>query len=88
MRLFFDVRDSIERSEDLVALGRLVSDKGFDLLLDALALLAKEGCRPKLTIIGDGPEKEALIRQANALHVAEQITFLGSKTGPELARRA
>jgi len=83
----FRTDDSIERSDDLVALGRLVSDKGFDLLLDALALLAKEGCRPKLTIIGDGPEKEALIRQANALHVAEQITFLGSKTGLELARQ-
>jgi glycogen synthase len=82
----FQVDDSIERSVDLVALGRLVSDKGFDLLIDALALLAREGCRPKLTIIGHGPEKEALVRQAQNLQVSGQITFLGAKTGPELAR--
>jgi len=81
----FHVRDSIARAEDLVALGRLVSDKGFDLLIEALALLAKEGCRPKLTIIGDGPEKQALIQQAKDLQVADQITFLGARTGTELA---
>ena len=82
----FRVDNSVERSIDLVALGRLVSDKGFDLLVEALALLAKEGCRPKLTIIGNGPEKEALARQARSLQVHDQITFLGAKTGPELAR--
>lgn len=81
----FQVRASISRSEDLVALGRLVSDKGFDLLVEALALLAKEGYRPKLTIIGDGPEKQALILQAKDLCVAEQITFLGAMTGSKLA---
>jgi glycogen(starch) synthase len=82
----FYVRDSIARSEDLVALGRLVSDKGFDLLVEALALLAKEGCRPKLTIIGEGPEKQALIQSAKDLGVADQITFLGTRTGTELAQ--
>jgi glycosyltransferase involved in cell wall biosynthesis len=81
----FHVRDSIDRSEDLVALGRLVSDKGFDLLVEALAILAQVGMRPKLTVIGDGPEKEPLRRQALELGVAEQITFLGAKTGPALA---
>jgi glycogen synthase len=81
----FHVRDSIARAGDLVAFGRLVSDKGFDLLVGALALLAKEGCRPKLTIIGEGPEKPALIQLATDLRVADQITFLGARTGTELA---
>ncbi len=81
----FHARETVARSEDLVALGRLVSDKGFDLLVEALALLAKEGCKPKLTIIGEGPEKPALIQLAGELGVAEQITFLGAKTGTELA---
>jgi glycosyltransferase involved in cell wall biosynthesis len=81
----FQVRDSVARSEGLVALGRLVSDKGFDFLVEALALLAKEGYKPKLTIIGEGPEKEALIQQAKDLQVADQITFLGAVSGPELA---
>jgi len=81
----FRVEEPIARSHDLVALGRLVSDKGFDLLVEALSLLAKEGLRPNLTIIGDGPEKEALIRQAQDLQVSSQITFVGSMTGPALA---
>ena len=81
----FHVRDPIARSKDLVALGRLVSDKGFDLLVEALALLAKEGNRPKLTIIGEGPEKQALIQLAKDRRVADQITFFGAMSGPELA---
>ena len=81
----FQVRDPLARSEDLVALGRLVSDKGFDLLVEALALLAKEGYHPKLTIIGEGPEKQPLIQLAKDRRVADQITFLGAMTGPELA---
>ncbi|MCE0522893.1 MAG: glycosyltransferase family 4 protein [Methylacidiphilales bacterium] len=81
----FYVREPVARSGDLVALGRLVSDKGFDLLVEALALLAKEGCKPKLTIIGEGPEKGKLVQMAKDLGVADQITFLGARTGPELA---
>ncbi len=82
----FQVSDFVTRSEDMVALGRLVSDKGFDLLVEALGLLAQEGCRPKLTIIGEGPEKHALIQLAKELRVDGQITFLGAMTGAELAQ--
>jgi glycogen synthase len=81
----FQVRESVARTEDLVAVGRLVSDKGFDLLVEALALLAGEGLRPKLTIVGDGPEKEPLLQQAKKLGVAEQITFLGAMRGKAMA---
>jgi glycosyltransferase involved in cell wall biosynthesis len=74
----------VERSEDLVFLGRLVSDKGVDLLLDALALLAKEGLRPRLTVIGGGPEGPALREQAARLGLAGQVGFLGIRTGEAL----
>ena len=81
----FYVRENISRTGELVAFGRLVSDKGFDYLVEALALLAKEGLRPGLTIIGDGPEKEPLMRQVKELGIAEQVTFTGVLTGPALA---
>ncbi len=80
----FQVRDDIARTDDLVAFGRLVSDKGFDFLVEALALLAKEGLRPRLTFIGEGPERGPLERQARELGVAGQITFRGALTGPQL----
>lgn len=74
----------VERSGDLVALGRLVSDKGFDVLLDALALLARDGLAPRLTIVGDGPEGPRLREQAQNLGIAGQVAFLGTRTGEEL----
>lgn len=74
----------VERAGDLVFVGRLVSDKGVDVLLDALALLAAEGPRPRLTVIGDGPELPGLREQARRLGLEEQVDFLGTRTGEEL----
>jgi glycosyltransferase involved in cell wall biosynthesis len=74
------------RTKQLVFLGRLVSDKGGDLLLDALARLKLRGLRPRLTVIGGGPEELNLRRQAEALGVDMQVAFAGVKTGLELTR--
>jgi glycosyltransferase involved in cell wall biosynthesis len=80
----FAERPEIARTVDLVAVGRLVSDKGFDGLIDALAELAGSGLRPKLTMIGGGPELEPLRAQAAARGVADQVTFPGAMTGRAL----
>lgn len=71
---------------DLVFLGRLVSDKGVDVLLDALALLRLQGRRPSLTIIGSGPEETALREQTVVLALTEQVTFAGPKHAQELSK--
>lgn len=80
-RLLPDVR----RDRDLVFLGRLVSDKGADVLIEALSLLKKRGLRPHLTIIGVGPEEAALRQQGSKLGLEEQITFAGLRRGEDLA---
>jgi glycogen synthase len=41
-------------------MGRLVSDKGCDLMLQALAVLKSNRVVPTVTIIGDGTEMPAL----------------------------
>jgi glycogen(starch) synthase len=74
------------RTGDLVFLGRLVSDKGVDVLLDALGHLAGRGPRPGLTVIGDGPEAPRLRAQADHLGVGGQVELLGTRTGEELVR--
>jgi glycosyltransferase involved in cell wall biosynthesis len=58
----------------LLALGRLHANKGFDVLLRALALLPP-GVR--LALAGEGPERAALERLARELGVAERVAFLG-----------
>lgn len=75
---------SVARRRELVFVGRLVSDKGVDTLLDALALLARRGKRVGLTVIGDGPEAPALHRQAVAQGIADQIDFIGRRVGAAL----
>jgi glycosyltransferase involved in cell wall biosynthesis len=82
----FRVLPGVERSRELAFVGRLVSDKGVDVLLDALGLLADRGLRPRLSVIGDGPERPRLEAQAVRLGIASQIDFLGTRTGEELVR--
>ena len=55
------------------ALGRLHRQKGFDVLLRALARLPDA----HLVLVGDGPERGALERLAGELGVAERLTITG-----------
>ncbi|MGE0254426.1 MAG: glycosyltransferase [Alphaproteobacteria bacterium] len=57
----------------LVAAGRLHENKGFDVLLAALAALPGVW----LWLAGEGPEGAALHRQAESLGVAGRVRFLG-----------
>ena len=72
------------RARELIFVGRLVSDKGVDLLIDALGNLKEEGLAPGLTVVGNGPELGALQAQAERKGVLGQIRFAGWKTGREL----
>ncbi len=76
-REFRDLASS-PRDRDVVFLGRLVSDKGCDLLLEAFGLLAERGLRPNLTIIGDGDERLRLEEMSQRLGLYDQVTFLGA----------
>lgn len=67
-----------DRARDLVFVGRLVADKGCDVLLQALRLLRDEyRLTPNLTVIGGGPEEESLRGLAGELGLVEQVTFTG-----------
>lgn len=59
------------------AVGRLTSQKRFDLLLAAFALLAKERPDLVLAIAGDGPDRSALEALAVRLGIQSRCRFLG-----------
>jgi glycogen(starch) synthase len=80
----FRLLPDVVRDRNLIFLGRLVSDKGVDLLIAALAQLGPRGLRPHLTVVGGGGELPALEQQAARLGVAEQVDFLGTRTDSEL----
>jgi glycosyltransferase involved in cell wall biosynthesis len=53
----------------VLGVGRLVPEKGFDVLIDAVALFEADE-RPDLAIVGVGPERYALAQQAADAEVA------------------
>ena len=72
------------RRSALVFLGRLVSDKGVDLLLRSYAQLDRADW--PLSIIGTGPESERLKALAGELGISEDVSFLGPLQGEALVR--
>jgi len=81
----FRLLPSVARDKSLIFVGRLVSDKGVDLLLRALKRLQSENLRPDLTIVGSGPEQQKLQELTRELALDRQVTFAGQKQGAELA---
>ncbi len=67
--------------EFIVAAGRLIRQKGFDLLLRAFARSDKAR-RLKLAILGDGPLREPLLTQAARLGVADRVILPGFQANP------
>ena len=73
-----------DRTKHLVFLGRLIKDKGIDIVLNALALLKKKDIEPTFTIIGPGSKKENLQELTKKLKLEKQVNFVGPKSGNEL----
>jgi glycosyltransferase involved in cell wall biosynthesis len=78
--------DDVIKDLDIVFVGRLVSEKGVPDLIDALGQLSREGFRPRLSIVGDGPERPGILARVDALGLGPQVTFTGIKRGSELAK--
>jgi glycosyltransferase involved in cell wall biosynthesis len=81
----FRVIPNLPRDKHLIFVGRLVSDKGVDLLLQTLKLLQNDNLFPNLTVVGSGPEEKNLQRIATELGLDRQLTFSGQKSGAALA---
>jgi len=75
------VHESFRQYKVLITVGRLVSSKGYEVLLKAFSLVRKvHDCR--LIIIGDGPLREALDIQSRTLGIDDYVDFLGWQSNP------
>jgi glycosyltransferase involved in cell wall biosynthesis len=75
---FFDALP--ENSTVLVGAGSLIFTKGFDILIDALALCDEK--RLHAIVLGEGPLRPELERRAVQKSVSDQIHFVGFKSDP------
>ena len=61
----------------LVAIGRLSPEKGYDVLIKALAILRADINDINLTFIGDGPQRKELEKLTAFLNLRDNVTFAG-----------
>ncbi len=81
---FVPVEPDADAAEFLYV-GELRSAKGIDILIAALARVsAEKATRPRLVLVGSGPDERMLTEQAQGLGVSTQVTFAGAMP----ARRA
>ena len=83
-RVFTLASPATERAGDLIFVGRLVSEKGLDVLFESLGRLRQRGLKPRLMIVGSGPEERSLRELAERGGIHDQVTFAGAKRGKEL----
>jgi glycosyltransferase involved in cell wall biosynthesis len=67
------------RATDLVFVGELRVLKGVDVLIQAIALLKREGRSLSATIVGEGPDRAAFEAQVRAQVLTDSVRFVGAK---------
>src|SRR5262249_46661930 len=64
---------------DLLFVGELRALKGADVLIAAIAQLARQGRKVSATIVGNGPDRAKLEHRAAKHGLAERVHFVGTK---------
>ena len=70
---------------ELLVVGRLAAGKGFDDAVAAVGELARRGLRPRLVVVGEGPERARLGELARANGIESQVEFRGALTHDDIA---
>jgi len=76
--VFFSRTHNFEqRSELILSVGRMTSEKGHEFLLRSWARLAMSYPFWKLRLVGDGEDRSRLEMLANKLQISDQVEFVG-----------
>lgn len=68
----------LEEPPLFLSVGRLIEKKGFTHLVEACRILGGEGVAARYLIIGEGPERDALLAQSRATGLEGQIELAGA----------
>ena len=70
-------KDKANETVEFITVGRLDAWRGFDLVIESFARVAKGNKNMHLTIVGKGADKERLLGIVERLGLNEQVTFTG-----------
>jgi glycosyltransferase involved in cell wall biosynthesis len=76
-----------DRPPTVIGVGRLVEKKGFAHLVDAVALLAAQGRKVHLELVGAGAEEPGLRARVGERGIEQHVTFCGPLTQAETHER-
>jgi GalNAc-alpha-(1->4)-GalNAc-alpha-(1->3)-diNAcBac-PP-undecaprenol alpha-1,4-N-acetyl-D-galactosaminyltransferase len=80
-------RDSAASARQIVAMGRLAPQKGFDLLIDAFARIVERFPQWSLTILGEGPQRPALEELVAQRRLKDRVRLPGWESEPSAVFR-
>lgn len=66
----------------LVTVGRLSYQKGYDIAVEALSQVVRDGFKVRWYIIGEGPERKTIERLIQQHGIADSFILLGEKENP------
>jgi len=73
----------------LISVGRLIDTKRIEDLIDAIQILATQGRKFRVVMVGDGPEQQKLQARIDAAGITDHFLFLGNRRDvPDLLRVA
>ena len=71
-----------EHCLNVVALGRLCHQKGYDIMLEVFAEACRKRDDLRLYISGDGPDREMLEQLRQQMRLQDRVFFLGNRENP------
>lgn len=66
----------------LLTVGRLTSQKAYEIAIDAMKLLKEKGVQARWYVLGEGELREVLLRQINRLELEKDFILLGAVENP------
>lgn len=75
----FECASPAVRPRTIAAVGRLVEKKGFTHLVDACAILRRQGVEFRCEIFGEGPLRPDLAAQVERLNLGDRVTLAGPR---------